>query len=118
MKILAAKTLPPNSQGWFKVADFISTVNTTLLLSSAPSVRKENHIVKSGDSLSRIAMRNGSTVRSLQKGNNIAADSINIHPGDVIRFFGGEWEIEIICQHFLLILKHKGRFFKYYKELS
>jgi len=115
MEIFEDKSLPIYSKGWYKIADFISKVNTTLLLSSAPSNRKENHLVKGGDSLSRIATTKSSTIRGLQKGNNIPADSINIHPGDVIRFFGGQWSIEVIQSQYLLVITHKGRFFKYYK---
>ena len=89
MGILEDESLPQFSRGWRKVADFISKINSTLLTNSAPSSRKIKYIVRSGDSLDRIANKK-TTVRALQKGNDIPLDSQIIHPGDVLRFFGGK----------------------------
>lgn len=102
------------STAWYKIADFISELNTKLMFSSAPSDRKVAHKVKSGDSLARIASGK-TTITALQKGNNIPLTSQIIHPGDFIRFFPGEWEIEIIKSEYILMLTHQGRFFKYFK---
>ena len=102
------------SKGWYKIADFISEVNQKLMFSSAPSERKEAHKVKSGDSLARIA-RGKTTISALQKGNNIPLTSQVIHPGDFLRYFPGEWEIEIIKSEYILMLTHQGKFFKYFK---
>ena len=111
--LIENKSVPEFSKGWFKVADFVSEINTKLILSSAPSDRKENHRVSSGDSLSKIA-RGKTTITGLQKGNDIPLDSQTIHPNQVLRYFPGDWTIEISKSHYTLILLHKGRFFKYY----
>jgi len=102
------------SKAWYKIADFISEVNTKLMFSSAPSERKEAHKVKPGDSLARIA-RGKTTITALQKGNNIPLTSQVIHPGDFLRYFGGEWDIEIIKSEYILLLTHQGKFFKHFK---
>lgn len=114
LNILENEGLTKFSKGWYKVADFISEVNTKLMFSSAPSDRKVAHKVASGDSLARIASGK-TTVTALQKGNNIPLTSQTIHPGDFIRFFPGEWEIEIIKSEYILMLFHQGKFFKYFK---
>lgn len=114
LNILENEGLTRFSKGWYKVADFISEVNTKLMFSSAPSDRKIAHKVASGDSLARIASGK-TTVTALQKGNNIPLTSQTIHPGDFIRFFPGEWEIEIIKSEYILMLYHQGKFFKYFK---
>ena len=106
--------IPQFSQGWYKVADFINEVNTKLVFSSAPSSRKINHEVKVGDSLSKIAKGN-TTITGLQIGNDIPLDSGVIHPGQVLRYFSGDWSIDISKDNYTLILYHKERFFKYYK---
>lgn len=114
LELLEDPKLVQFSKGWYKIADFISEVNTKLLFSSAPSNRKESHKVKSGDSLARIS-RGKTTIAALQKGNNIPLTSQTIHPGDFLRYFPGEWEIEIIKSEYILLLTHKGKFFKYFK---
>jgi LysM repeat protein len=114
MTLLENKSIVKFSKGWYDIADFISKINTSLLLSSAPSERKENHKIKSGDSLSTIS-RGKTTITGLQKGNDIPLDSQTIHPGQVLRYFPGDWTIEIVKSHYILMLLHKGRFFKYYK---
>ncbi|MCM8530346.1 MAG: L,D-transpeptidase family protein, partial [Lentisphaeraceae bacterium] len=114
IQILNDQSVPQFSSAWYEVADFISDLNTKLSFSSAPSKRKINHQVKRGDSLSSIA-GNYTTIRGLQRGNNIPLDSGIIHPGDVIRLFPGNWEIEVVKTEYILILKQNGQFFKYYK---
>jgi hypothetical protein len=113
IKLLEDPNIPQLSKAWYEVADFIAGLNTKLFFSSAPSDRKENHQVKSGDSLSRIA-GNYTTIRGLQLANNIPLDSGIIHPGDVIRYFSGKWAIEVIKSEYILILYQNGQFFKYY----
>ena len=114
IKILEDPAVPQFSNAWYEVADFISALNTKLFFSSAPSKRKINHQVKRGDSLSKIA-GNYTTIRGLQRANNIPLDSGIIHPGDVMRLFPGGWEIEVIKNQYILILRQNGQFFKYYK---
>lgn len=114
LDLLEGPNLIEFSKGWYKIADLISEINSKLLFSSAPSERKEAHKVKSGDSLARIS-RGKTTIAALQKGNNIPLTSQTIHPGDFLRYFPGEWEIEIIKSEYILLLYHQGKFFKYYK---
>ena len=114
MTLMESKKLTKFSTGWYRVADFISEINTKLLFSSAPSDRKEVHKVERGDNLSDIATGK-TTITALQKGNNIPVTSKIIHPGDYLRYFPGEWSIEISKSHYILILYHKERFFKYYQ---
>lgn len=114
IKILEDPAVPKFTNAWYEVADFISALNTKLFFSSAPSKRKINHQVKRGDSLSRIA-GNYTTIRGLQRANNIPLDSGIIHPGDVMRLFPGNWDIEVIKTEYILILRQNGQFFKYYK---
>ncbi|MCM8529086.1 MAG: L,D-transpeptidase family protein [Lentisphaeraceae bacterium] len=114
MELLEGPNMIQFSNGWYRVADLISEINTKLLFSSAPSERKEAHKVQSGDSLARIS-RGKTTIAALQKGNNIPLTSQTIHPGDFLRYFPGDWEIEIIKSEYILLLRHQGKFFKYYK---
>jgi LysM repeat protein len=114
LSLLESDSITLFSKGWYQVADLIGEINSLLIFSSAPSERKINHRVASGDSLSRIA-RHKTTIRGLQKGNNIPLDSAVIHPGNVLRFFPGEWTIEVVKSEFILMLFHQGKFFKYYK---
>ena len=106
--------IPEFSTGWYEVADFLSEINTRLVFSSAPSNRKENHVVKSNDSLSSIS-KGHTTVIGLQLGNDIPLDSEVIHPEQVIRYFPGEWTIDVSKDNYTLVLYHKGKFFKHYK---
>lgn len=120
--LVAARTLaekvisqsPAFSAPWRQAATIISTVNTQLINSDAPAPEKLSYIIKSGDSLARIAKKFNTTIEALQRGNDLPEGSARIYPGDVLRVYQGEWNIEVVKSNFVLILRDGGRLFKLY----
>lgn len=114
LKVLDSKETVLFSKTWYQAADIASDVNTRLMNSSAPSPRKIQYVVKSGDALSRLA-RNKTTVQHIQKSNKIPLDTEKIFVGQSLRYFAGTWSIDAYKSEFVLIVKFNGKFFKYYR---
>lgn len=114
LKVLESKETVQFSKTWYKAADLASLINTRFMNSSAPSPRKIQHVVKSGDALSRLA-RNKTTVQHIQRSNRIPFDTEKIFVGQSLRYFAGTWSIEAYKSEFILIIKFNGQFFKYYR---
>ena len=114
LTVLEDPALDQFSPTWYDAADLIGKNNTILATTSAPSKRKTTHIVKAGDSLAKIA-KGKTTVRNLQRSNNIPLDIATIYPNQVLHYLAGPWEIQAYKSEFILLLLLEGKFFKYYK---
>ena len=102
-----------SSQNLNTVQEKYGEINTKLLLTPLDFEGKEAYVVKSGDSLDKIARKFGSTVDLLQKSNMI--DNPNrIQVGDRYKIFSGEFKIIVNKEQRELYLLLNGEFFKKY----
>lgn len=91
----------------------LGQLNIELILSQAPMPEKEEYVVRSGDSLERIARKFKTTVDLIKKGN--ALQRPVLHPGDRLRVFTGKFTLAISKSRNDLVLKANDRFFKRYR---
>jgi len=99
---------------WFRAAEVVSRVNTTLLNSDAPAPEKVDYIVEQGDMLAIIARRFGTTIEALQRGNNLDMNNPLIYPGDVLKIYKADWHLLAIKSRFVLLLYDGEVLFKLY----
>jgi LysM repeat protein len=88
-------------------------INIKLLLTPLDFEGKKAYVVKSGDSLDKIARKFGTTVDLLQKSNMIS-NPHRIQVGDRYKIFNGGFEIKINKEKRELDLFLNGEFFKKY----
>lgn len=88
-------------------------IGVELVLTPRPMPEKIDYIVQPGDSLDKIARRNGTTVELLQKSNQLRGPVIR--PGDRLRVFTGAWSIRVNKTRNDLVLFLNDRFFKRYR---
>jgi len=74
---------------------------------------KEEYVVRSGDSLARIARKFKTTVDLIKKSN--ALQRSMLHPGDRLRIFKGTFTLTISKSRNDLVVKVNDRFFKRYR---
>ena len=91
----------------------LGQLNIELVLSQAPMPEKEEYVVRSGDSLERIA-RKFKTTADLIKKNNALQRPV-LHPGDRLRVFKGTFTLAISKSRNDLVVKVNNRFFKRYR---
>ncbi|MFH1970158.1 MAG: L,D-transpeptidase family protein [Verrucomicrobiota bacterium] len=91
----------------------LGQINIELILSQAPMPEKEEYVVRSGDSLARIARKFKTTVDLIKKGN--ALQRPVLHPGDRLRVFKGTFTLAISKSRNDLVVKVNDRFFKRYR---
>ncbi len=97
-----------------KIEDNLGGINIKLVMAPLPMPEdKVIYIVKSGDSLGKIARRNGTTVELIQKSNNLSNPNI-IRKGDRLLILKGKFLIKVSKSKNELILYFKNRFFKRY----
>lgn len=89
---------------WMRAAKIINDANKIFMNGKAPCPEKRTYVVVSGDSLTKIAYRNNSTIEGLQRLNKLSTTSAIIHPGDVLQYINGVWSIKVSKSHFLLML--------------
>lgn len=92
----------------------LAGINIKLLLSPRQMPEKQNYVVKSGNSLARIAKRYGTTVDLLQVSNMISNPN-HIKPGDRLKVFTGKFSITCSKSRHDIIVYMNGEFFKRYK---
>jgi LysM repeat protein len=102
--VLANNTLIPGSKEWQRVTSIINEANRIFMNSAAPSPEKTTHIISVGDSLSRIASNNRTTVGALIRLNELSQTNQIIHPGNAMHILTGDWSIHVIKSQFLLLL--------------
>ncbi|MFH0908646.1 MAG: L,D-transpeptidase family protein [bacterium] len=93
--------------------DLLGEVDIGLVLSERPMPEKIDYTIASGDTLAKLASRNGTTLELVSKGNNIKGPIIRI--GDRMRIFTGKFSIKIDKSDNILDLQMNDTFFKRYK---
>ena len=91
----------------------LGQLNIELVLSQARMPEKEEYVVRSGDSLARIARKFKTTVDLIKKSN--ALQRSMLHPGDRLRIFKGTFTLTISKSRNDLVVKVNDRFFKRYR---
>ncbi len=92
----------------------VAPINIELLVSQRQMPEKEDYLVKSGDSLDRIARRYGTTTELIQKCNRVMNPHL-IKAGDRLRVFTGKFELEASKSRHDMVVTLNGEFFKRYK---
>ena len=91
----------------------LGQLNIELILSQAPMPEKEEYVVRSGESLERIARKFKTTVDLIKKSN--ALQRPVLHSGDRLRVFKGTFTLAISKSRNDLVVKVNDRFFKRYR---
>jgi len=91
----------------------LAPINIELVLSPRQMPEKANYLVKSGNSLDRIARKFGTTVQLIQK-SNMLRNPNRINVGDRLRVFTGKFEMKCSKSRHDLVVTMNGDFFKRY----
>ena len=103
------------SKPWYRATDLLNNVNGTLMNTAAPAPEKKRYIIKHGDSLSRIARTQKTTVQALQRLNELSRTSSVIHPGDPLYYIEGLWSIKVSKSQYTLSLYLNDKLYRVYK---
>ncbi len=95
------------------IEDILGEINIELLLTPAAMPEKTDYVVKTGDSLARIAKQFGTTVELVQMSNQVRGHMIR--PGDRMRVFNAPFSLRISKSRNELEVYAGGRFFKRYQ---
>lgn len=88
------KTCKNKSSLYFRtLGKYLRALNIKILFDGVPGGKNENYIIKSGDSLSRIAIKYNLPVSAIVKANKLK--SATIYPGQRLKVYKGEWRIEV-----------------------
>ncbi|HMP76357.1 MAG TPA: L,D-transpeptidase family protein [Kiritimatiellia bacterium] len=112
-KALAVLAAPGSEANRTAAETLAGAVGMELLLTPRPMPEKQDYTVQPGDSLDRIARRNGTTVELLQKANQLRSSVIR--PGDRLRVFTGDWSVRVSKSRNDLLLLLNDQFFKRYR---
>jgi len=96
-----------------EVETALGRIHTSMVTTPVPMPEKVDYIVKSGDSVARIAKRFGTTIDLVTQSNNIQNPRL-IKIGDRYRILQGKFEIEVGRRSNSLVLRMDGKFFKRY----
>jgi hypothetical protein len=91
----------------------LGRINVALIVTERPTPDKIDVIVKSGDSLERIARRHGTTIDLIQKANQVTNPN-RIRAGDHLRVFAGTFAITASKLRNDMVVTMNGKFFKRY----
>jgi lipoprotein-anchoring transpeptidase ErfK/SrfK len=91
----------------------LGEIDTLVLFSPTPAPEKVDYTVETGDSLSKIAKKFGTTVDLIKKSNNLSRDLIRV--GDRLRIYQGKFSVEVSRTANTLTLIDNGKFFKRYR---
>jgi lipoprotein-anchoring transpeptidase ErfK/SrfK len=89
-------------------------VGVKLVTSPSAMPEKMDYVVRRGDSLERIAKKNGTTVDLLQLSNTIMKPN-RIMAGDALRVFTGKFRLEVSKSRNDMIVYMNDQFFKRYR---
>ena len=103
------------SKPWFRAAELLNKVNGTLMNTAAPAPEKKRYVIKHGDSLSRIARTQKTTVQALQRLNELSKTSAVIHPGNSLYYIEGLWSIKVSKSQYTLSLYLNERLYRTFK---
>ena len=79
---------------------YLRALNNKILFDGIPGGKNENYVVKSGDSLSLIAIRFNLPVTAIMKANKLK--NTMIFPDQRLKVYKGKWKIEVSKVHKLL----------------
>lgn len=79
---------------------YLRALNNKILFDGIPGGKNQNYAVKSGDSLSSIAIRFNLPVTAIMKANKLKGTVI--YPGQRLKVYKGDWKIEVSKIHKLL----------------
>jgi len=100
---------------WFRAVELLNKVNGTLMNTAAPAPEKKRYVIKHGDSLSRIARTQKTTVQALQRMNELSKTSSVIHPGNSLYYIEGLWSIKVSKSQYTLSLYLNENLYRVYK---
>ena len=103
------------SKPWFRAAELLNKVNGTLMNTAAPAPEKKRYVIKHGDSLSRIARTQKTTVQALQRMNELSKTSAVIHPGNSLYYIEGLWSIKVSKSQYTLSLYLNEKLYRVFK---
>jgi hypothetical protein len=92
----------------------LGDVNIRLTMSPMTSPEKEKYVVRSGDSLDRIAKKFGTTIQLVQRSNMIMNRNL-IRKGDNFLVFNGSFRLEASKTRRDMVLYLNDKFFKRYR---
>ena len=99
---------------WAKCVDVLGKANIGIISSDVPAPEKATYTIESGDTLSTIAKRFGTTIEAIQKSNGLDPANPTIYPGKTLRIFSGKWKVVVHKKEFRLYLYDGDRLFKAY----
>jgi lipoprotein-anchoring transpeptidase ErfK/SrfK len=111
LRVLARPDLSADLRG--EVERRLGDLNVELALNPYPMPEKTEHVVRSGDSLEKIARKFKTTVQSIQRSNGLANPNL-IKAGDRLRILTGTFKIDVSTSEHTLLLTLNNRFFKRY----
>ncbi len=106
----------PKSTVQDEVKEELGEINTRIFFSKYPAPEKESYIVKSGDSLARIASRLKTSVELIMVVNQLKGTLINI--GDELMVTHPDFALLIDQEAQTVTLFNQGEFFKRYRALE
>ncbi|OVE75357.1 hypothetical protein BVX97_04590 [bacterium E08(2017)] len=92
----------------------LGKIHIHLIMTPSAMPEKAEHVVKSGDSLDKIAKKYNTTVDLLAKSNNISNPSL-IKAGDVVRVFNGTFKCKVSKSNNDMVIYLDDKFFKRYR---
>ncbi len=96
-----------------EVESALGRIHTSLVMTPSPMPEKVDYIVKSGDSVARIAKKFGTTIDLISQSNRIKNPRL-IKIGDRYRILQAKLSIEVGKRSNKLVLLMNGKFFKRY----
>lgn len=97
-----------------EVEQRLARVNVELVMTPTAMPEKVDYVVKTGDSVDKIAKKFGATVELIQKSNHISNPNL-IKGGDRLRVFTGKFAIRVSKGRNDLLLYMNDEFFKRYR---
>lgn len=112
--VMLDPAIKPYSETWFAAVSLLSSLNTRFLFSSAPCPEKVSYTVKNGDSLWKISRKFKTTIGMIQRANNLNETRPTIFPGQVLKIYQADWNIQVSKSHRFLLLRDGTRVLKGY----
>lgn len=100
-----------DNTGWDRAAEIITKANTSLMTSELTSPEKQLYEVKKGDSLLKIAISFNTTIEAVQKSNKLDEADSNIHFGQTLHIYKGDWKIKISKSRYKLSVYDGNKLF-------
>ena len=102
----------PTAPSAEEARNLLGEYNADLALSTQPMPDKVEYVIKSGDSLDKIARQFKTSSELVMRSNNLA--NTIIQPGQRLLIFQPDFSLELQLGAKKVVLLHKGKFFKQY----